>query len=283
MVDRLRRWIRLIAAAALLCCVLLPGAWAAEGEAGSATILFTHDLHSSFLPRKDGAGGTAGGYARLASALKEERSAHPGALTVDGGDFSVGSLIQTLYPTQAAELRTMGAMGYDAVTVGNHEFDYTGPGFGEMLTAARRSGEKTPALLLANYRPEEDSPDRLDLQRAMAAYGVEESMLLERGGVTYGIFGLMGRDAHACAPTSGFALEAPVRAARRCVERLEEQVYFQERTLSALNEAITLQQRQLDDLQGRMEAVEEKFRELWELVGNEGGEATVPPHYMKLA
>lgn len=208
MVDRLRRWIRLIAAAALLCCVLLPGAWAAEGEAGSATILFTHDLHSSFLPRKDGAGGTAGGYARLASALKEERSAHPGALTVDGGDFSVGSLIQTLYPTQAAELRTMGAMGYDAVTVGNHEFDYTGPGFGEMLTAARRSGEKTPALLLANYRPEEDSPDRLDLQRAMAAYGVEESMLLERGGVTYGIFGLMGRDAHACAPTSGFALEA---------------------------------------------------------------------------
>lgn len=102
MVDRLRRWIRLIAAAALLCCVLLPGAWAAEGEAGSATILFTHDLHSSFLPRKDGAGGTAGGYARLASALKEERSAHPGALTVDGGDFSVGSLIQTLYPTQAA-------------------------------------------------------------------------------------------------------------------------------------------------------------------------------------
>lgn len=222
-VDLLRRWIRLMAAAVLLCCVLLPGAWAAEGETGSATILFTHDLHSSFLPRKDGSGGTTGGYARLASALKEERAAHPGALTVDGGDFSVGSLIQALYTTQAAELRTMGAMGYDAVTVGNHEFDGTGSGFGEMLTAARRSGDVTPALLLANYRPEEDSLDRLDLQRAMAAYGVEESLLLERGGVTYGIFGLMGRDAHACAPTSGFVLEDPVRAARRCVERLEEQ------------------------------------------------------------
>ena len=72
-VDLLRRWIRLMAAAVLLCCVLLPGAWAAEGETGSATILFTHDLHSSFLPRKDGSGGTTGGYARLASALKEER------------------------------------------------------------------------------------------------------------------------------------------------------------------------------------------------------------------
>lgn len=59
---------------------------------------------------------------------------------MDGGDFSVGSLIQALYTTQAAELRTMGAMGYDAVTVGNHEFDGTGSGFGEMLTAARRCG-----------------------------------------------------------------------------------------------------------------------------------------------
>ncbi|MBS6534177.1 MAG: bifunctional metallophosphatase/5'-nucleotidase, partial [Oscillospiraceae bacterium] len=78
--ELLRRWSRLMAAAVLLCCVLLPGVWAAEGKTGSATILFTHDLHSSFLPRKDGSGGTAGGYARLASALKEERSAHPGAL-----------------------------------------------------------------------------------------------------------------------------------------------------------------------------------------------------------
>ena len=76
---------------------------------------------------------------------------------------------------------------------------------------------------------------------------------------------------------------AALKARVARLERLEEQVYFQERTLSALNEAITLQQRQLDDLQGRMEAVEEKFRELRELVGNEGGEATVPPHYMKLA
>lgn len=221
--DLLRRWLRLMAAAVLLCCVLLPVARAAEGETGSATILFTHDLHSSFLPRRDGSGGTTGGYARLASVLKKERAAHPEALTVDGGDFSVGSLIQSLYTTKAAELRTMGVMGYDAVTAGNHEFDYTGLGFGEMLTAARRSGEKTPALLLANYRPAEDNLHRLDLQRAMAAYGVEESMLLERGGVTYGVFGLMGQDAHSCAPTSGFVLEDPVKAARRCVDRLEEQ------------------------------------------------------------
>lgn len=72
-----------------------------------------------------------------------------------------------------------------------------------------------------------------------------------------------------------------IRIAR--LERLEEQVYFQEQTISALNDVITLQQRQLDSLQGRMERVEEKFRELWELVGEEGGESTVPPHYMQLS
>ena len=76
---------------------------------------------------------------------------------------------------------------------------------------------------MANYRPAEDDPNRLDLQRAMAAYGVQEYLLLERGGVTYGIFGLMGQDAHASAPTSSFVLEDPAQAAQRCVSRLEEQ------------------------------------------------------------
>ena len=57
----------------------------------------------------------------------------------------------------------------------------------------------------------------------MSAYGVTDTLLLERGGVTYGIFGLMGTDSDDCAPTSGFTLEDPVQAAQRCVDSLEEQ------------------------------------------------------------
>ncbi|MFR3456994.1 MAG: SlyX family protein [Bilophila wadsworthia] len=76
---------------------------------------------------------------------------------------------------------------------------------------------------------------------------------------------------------------AALKARVARLERLEEQVYFQERTLSALNEAITLQQRQLDDLQGRMEAVEEKFRELWELVATKAAKRPCPSHYMSSA
>ena len=106
-----------------------------------------------------------------------------------GGDFSIGSLVQTLYTTRAAELRTMGALGYDATTAGNHEFDHTGLGFAQMLTAAYTSGDPLPALLMANYAPSAGGPDQLDIQRAMSAYGVTDTLLLERGGVTYGIFG----------------------------------------------------------------------------------------------
>lgn len=208
--------------AVALLCALLP-ALAAGPESHTTTVLFTHDLHSHFLPQPDGKGGQSGGYARLKTALDRERAAHPDALTLDGGDFSIGSLIQTLYTTQGAELRTMGALGYDAATVGNHEFDHKGTGFAAMLNAVAASGDPAPALLMANYKPANDNPDKLDIQRAMAAYNVRDYMLLERGGITYGIFGLMGVDSHACAPSSGFALGDMVSNAQQCVDALEEQ------------------------------------------------------------
>lgn len=209
----------LLLCAALPCAVLAAG----EGESHETTVLFTHDLHSHFLPQTAADGGESGGYARLATVLRQERAQHPDALTLDGGDFSIGSLIQTLYTSKAPELRTMGALGYDATTAGNHEFDHEGLGFARMLTAARTSGDTVPALLMANYKPSDDNPDQLDIQRAMSAYGVKDYMLLERGGITYGIFGLMGTDSDDCAPTSGFTLEDPIEAAKRCVKALEEQ------------------------------------------------------------
>lgn len=238
----------LLAALVLLCSLCVTPADAAP-PAMTATILFTHDLHSHFLPQPAESGGESGGYARLKTAIDAEKEKYPDALLLDGGDFSIGSLIQTLYTTQAAELRTMGALGYDAVTLGNHEFDHTGEGFARMLNAAKKAqaafgvlassqfsasvedyreqyGPLTatlPALLEANYRPADDTPDKDAIQQAMDDYGVQETMLLERGGVTYGIFGLMGVDSDDCAPTSGFALEDAAQAAERCVTVLKEQ------------------------------------------------------------
>ena len=232
-------------------CVLPVGA-VAEGctqETNVTTILFTHDLHSHFLPQLTAEGGESGGYARLKTVIDGERAMNPDALLVDGGDFSIGSLIQTLYTTQAAELRTMGAMGYDAVTIGNHEFDHKGVGFAEMLNSAKAAqtaamglltdsqypprnleayqaqyGPLTlalPALLEANYAPADDNPDRAFIRSAMENYGVTDCVTLERGGVTYGLFGLMGVDSDECAPTSGFTRTDAAKAAKRCVETLK--------------------------------------------------------------
>lgn len=206
----------------LLAVSILPLGAAADSE-NETTILFTHDLHSHFLPQNTADGGQSGGYARLKTAIDSQRALHPDALVLDGGDFSIGSLIQTLYVDHAAELRTMGALGYDATTIGNHEFDHKGTGFGKMLRSAVASGDTVPAILEANYSPADSNPDQADIQAAMDEYGVQDYMLLERGGVTYGIFGLMGIDSNDCAPSSGFTLRDAAEAAKRCVAELEAQ------------------------------------------------------------
>lgn len=249
---KFRRFSAFFLALLLAALCVLPASAVAEGctqKSNVTTILFTHDLHSHFLPQPTAEGGESGGYARLKTVIDGERAMNPDALLVDGGDFSIGSLIQTLYTTRAAELRTMGAMGYDAVTIGNHEFDHKGTGFAEMLNSAKaaqqaavelllvdarpledmdayreRFGPVTPVLptlLEANYAPADDNPDRAFIRSAMEDYGVTDCMTLERGGVTYGLFGLMGVDSDECAPTSGFTRTDAAKAAKRCVETLK--------------------------------------------------------------
>lgn len=188
--------------------------WAAEGTAEEITILYTHDMHSSFLPKQGENGHSRGGYARLKTLIDGQRQEHPNALVLDGGDFSMGSLFQTAYSTSALELRAMGQMGYDATTFGNHEFDYRASGLAEMLYAAVDSGDPLPALLDANYLPPQGDDKTWD---ALYTYGVQDYMLLERGGVHYVIFGLTGFDSDECAPMSGMVLADPAETAQRVV------------------------------------------------------------------
>ena len=190
-----------------------------------ATILFTHDLHSHLLPAMDENGNQYGGYARLMTAIKAQKELYPDALLVDGGDFSMGSLFQTAYTTSASELRMMGAMGYDATTLGNHEFDYLPAGFAAMLNTAASCGDPVPAIFEANYLPDEAGTEGYDendalVWEAFENYGVEtEYSILERGGIYYVIFGLFGVDSDACAPNSGMVLHDAAETAQRIVDK----------------------------------------------------------------
>ena len=90
-------------------------------------ILHTNDTHSTILPlnpnidNKDIAG--RGGFLRRINMIKEQRSQNPDLLLFDSGDFSQGSGYYTLFKGEV-EIGLMNQMGYDAVTIGNHEFDF---------------------------------------------------------------------------------------------------------------------------------------------------------------
>ncbi len=211
-----------IAAIALSLIMLLslcPFAQATD-NATDVTILFTHDLHSHFLPSNEDDGGQFGGYARLMTVINEQKAKYPDAILVDGGDFSMGSLFQTAYPTSALELRLMGAMGYDATTFGNHEYDYLQAGLKSMLNAAVASGDPLPELVISNYWPPEKGQDGYDadMWAALENYGVKDYTIIECGGIYYAVFGIFGFDAQDCAPNSGMILEDPVATAQATVD-----------------------------------------------------------------
>ena len=218
-------WNRLSALCLALCLLAaglpLTASAASTSPVYESTILFTHDTHDHFLPMPDEEGGEYGGYTRLATLLKQEREAHPDALTLDAGDFSMGSLFQTIYATHAPELQALGAMGYDVTTLGNHEFDYRAQGLAGMLNAAVDSGSPLPAIVQANYKPPESDTTSWE---AWERYGIQDYIILERGGISYGIFGLMGEEADSNAPMSGMEFEPTVEAAQRTVAAIQAEL-----------------------------------------------------------
>ena len=215
---------RVFAVALAVCLLaglfLLPaGAETKPVDTKGLTVLFTHDTHDHFYPDANG----VGGYPRLATALKNERAnAHYPTITVDGGDFSMGSLFQTVYSTDAPELRALGRMGYDVVTLGNHEFDYRQKGLAEMLYAAKQSGEAIPAIVQANYTTPKDVDAGQNLTEAFVNYPVTPYTVVEKDGVKIAVFGVMGVDSDECAPMSGMVYEPMVEAAKRVVAEIRE-------------------------------------------------------------
>ena len=205
-------------------CLTAPAS-AQEEEGKVATILFTHDMHSHLLPAEKEGGGEYGGFARLMTALEQERDEAEASgyacITVDGGDFSMGALFQTIYTTQASELRSLVALGYDAATFGNHEYEYRADGLAKMLRAAAESGDPLPALVQTNYVTPKDPEAGAEVVEAMAGCGVTDYVIIERDGVRFAVFGVMGEDADACAPMSGMEFEPVIEAAQRVVDEIK--------------------------------------------------------------
>ena len=88
----------------------------------------------------------------------------------------------------------MGKMGYDAATFGNHEFDLGPAGLGKSIGAALKAG-RIPALLAANTSFTGGDTSLTDLQRLSREGVIRRYQVIERGGLRFGIFGSLGKEA----------------------------------------------------------------------------------------
>ena len=140
-------------------------------------ILHTNDTHSCIMPLNPNLADTAvagrGGYLRHVAMLKEERERNPKLLLIDSGDFSQGSPYYTLFKGDV-EVALMNRMGYDAATIGNHEFDF---GLDNMARLFRMA--KFP-IVCANY----------DFTGTVVDGLVKPYVILKRDGLKIGVFGL---------------------------------------------------------------------------------------------
>lgn len=192
-------------------------------------ILFLHDTHShldSFLTMENGEVATVGGFARIKTLIREAKTENPDTLILDAGDFSMGTLVQTIYDSEAAELRMLGALECDVTTLGNHEFDYRSAGLAGALNAAVSSGDSVPAMVLCNIDWETMEAEGLTeeqqlLKDAFDNYGMKNYIVLDKGDVRIAVFGIFGVDSLACAPTCALKFRDASEAAAKTVAEIK--------------------------------------------------------------
>lgn len=184
----------------------------------SLTILHTNDFHARFEPiskydsgcsSEDNAEGKCfGGSARLVTAVAETRARSNNSILVDGGDQFQGTLFYTYYKgTLAAEM--MNKLGYDGMTVGNHEFD-DGP---EVLRGFMDAVDFPVLMSNADVTKE-----------AFLADALKKSVIIERGGEKIGMIGLTPEDTDELAsPGDNITFSDPVAAVQGEVDALTAQ------------------------------------------------------------
>jgi 5'-nucleotidase len=94
----------------------------------------------------------------------------------------------------AGELRRMSRMAYDATSFGNHEFDLGPDGLGQAIGAAATAG-RVPLVLASNSNVSATDAPLTDLQRLAKAGAIRRPLVIEREGIRYGIFGVLGKEA----------------------------------------------------------------------------------------
>jgi len=199
-------------AAAISVVACAPPASAPESPAlREVTLLYTNDFESAYDPipafwRDDL--DRVGGVAQLATLIDEVRADEELSFLLDAGDIFTGTLAKLTRGELPFEL--MITMGYDAMCIGNHEFEY---GWWVLRDAMQRA--PFPVLAANLFYEGTDIPF------------TQQWTILERQGYRIGVVGIFGQDAAtALFPPhlEGLEVRDPVAAARSAVARLQDEV-----------------------------------------------------------
>lgn len=182
----------------------------AQGQEKELTILQTSDVHSRIEPisQKGDANYGKGGFARRSTYIGQCRAENPQVLLFDCGDISQGSPYYNFFKGEI-EVKLMNAMKYDAMTIGNHEFDFG------MENMARIFRMAEFPIVCANY----------DLSATVLKDIVKLYVILDRYGLKIGVFGLGAKpegliQADKC---EGVVYHNPIEVSDRTVRLLKEQ------------------------------------------------------------
>ena len=197
----------------------------AGSEPTTVDIMFTSDVHShlnSFTTIIENEQKNVGGIARINNLLKQQLKKNPQTLIVDGGDFSMGTLIQTIFASDAPEVNMQCYMGYDVGVLGNHEFDYGSVALSDMFKKAMDDNPSHPELVLCNadWSGNLSANQRL-LKDTFEEYGMKDYVMFNKNGVNIAVIGVFGKDSLASAPTCELKFSDPVESVKKTVKAIK--------------------------------------------------------------
>jgi 5'-nucleotidase len=143
-------------------------------------------------------------------------------LILDGGDYSMGTAFGAAIRETGGELQLLSHMGYDATTFGNHDFDLGPDGTAQAIAAAAKAG-RLPMVVASNTDFSANDPTLTGLQRLAKDGLVRRHFVIERGGIRFGIFGLLGKEAQFYTEGAGAVrFSDAIESAREMVKILRE-------------------------------------------------------------
>lgn len=196
----------------ILFAVLCISCTLAAQDVKELLILHTNDTHSRVEPipvtNPNPEYADKAGFVRRATLIKEMRKQNKDLLLFDCGDFSQGSPFYNMFRGEV-EVKLMNAMGYDAGTIGNHEFDFGLDNMARIFQLANFP------VVCANYGVEGTVLEGI----------VKPYVILEREGIKIGVFGLSPALAGLVQAKNcvGIVFESPIEAAQRVANILKEQ------------------------------------------------------------